>query len=212
MGQESLSGNFGQRHSGFGEVFGGQSSNVIFVAMMDIVVQRTGHVRFSMNGDDGFELSIDGRKVIDGWRGGRLRGSSVHRFELLEPGLHTLQMRYFEGVGESILRFETDQEVLEWTEVVCKGARNVPPSTRYFAYRALGETPEAISNRFAVPVDEILSLNNKLSRLTQISGSVVLPGSGQQAKNRKLIVLQGIDSSAEIPIDAIPPNFPIEDI
>lgn len=72
LGSEILDGNFGERYWGFGEVFADRSDNLTFDATMDIIVQKSGLVRFTMNGDDGFILRIDNRLVIDEWQGGRL--------------------------------------------------------------------------------------------------------------------------------------------
>lgn len=207
LGTQSLDGNFGELHHGFGEVVAGRRDNVTFNATMDIVVQRSGHVRFMMNGDDGFALWLDDRLLINEWQGGRLRVSDVSTFEFVQPGIHTLRMRYFEGVGESILRFETDPDVLQWTEVVCSGTRSIPPSTRYFVFDPAGATINSVSDRFDSSVPAIIALNPELSSSPVISKPVLLPGSAQPEKNRKLIVIQGIDSSAEINIISEPPNF-----
>ncbi|MDA1128012.1 MAG: tetratricopeptide repeat protein [Chloroflexi bacterium] len=207
LGSQTLQGNFGELHKGFGEVFAGRHDNIMLEADMDIVVQKHGYVRFTMNGDDGFDLRLDGRLIIDEWHGGSLRGAASSTLELIEPGLHTLHMRYFESIGESILRFKTDADVLQWEEFSCAGDRNFLPQRRYFTFEPTGSTTvDAISHRFNLPIPTILALNPQVTR-TEITSHVMLRGSAQPSINRKLIVIQGIDSSANTVISAVPPNF-----
>lgn len=191
----------------FGAVFAGHSDNVMFEATMDVVVQRSGHVGFTMNGDDGFELALDGDVLIDEWHSGGLRSDDPSKFEFLKPGLHTLRLRYFQGIGESILRFETDPDILQWTEVVCSGTRSFLPPVCYFVFDAAGMTVPSVSARFDLPGPAVFDLNPQVSLSPAIPGRILLPGSAEPEQNRKLIVIQGVNSSAEVAISADPPNF-----
>ena len=206
LGTEAWAGNF-LLHKGFGEVYAGRSNNVMFDATMVVAVQRSGYVKFIMNGDDGFELSLDDRPIINEWRGGSLRANSLSAFEMLEPGFHTLRLRYFEGVGESILSFETDADILSWLEVECFGTRSFLPDSRYFVFNEEGSSVSLASARFGLPVAEVLELNSSASNASETVERILLPGAPQARPNRKLIVVQGIDSAGGAIISSDPPNF-----
>lgn len=173
----------------WGEVFGGRSGNIQMDAEMQIVVQRTGPVTFIVGGDDGFRLSLEGTLLIDEWRPGGMRTRSVTR--LMQPGIYTLKLQYFEGVGEAILKFSADADVLEWTEATeCFGGYAQPPFDRYFVYPASGESVAQIAQRFDVPVEKSGNLPGVLQ------GRVVIPGERTEFTAPKVIILQGIDSKS----------------
>jgi hypothetical protein len=178
LGTETLDGNF-IRDRGSGEVFAGHSNNVMFDATMEIAVQRSGFVKFVMNGDDGFRLSLDNdpdaSPIIDDWKRGRWRSKDEDQFVMLEPGLHTLKLQYFENTGKSKLKFETDSDVLSWTEVECSGTRSLLPDSRYFVFNEEGATIDSASERFGVPVPDILELNEGVSDGSETVDRILLP-------------------------------------
>ena len=137
--------------STFGEVFGGRSDNLRMDAHMRIVVQRNGPVTFRVSGDDGFRLYLGEELVIDEWTAGAKRTRTETR--LMPPGVYLVTLQYFEGIGEAILEFEVDEDVLQWTEAIrCFGGYVEPPSVRYFVYEATEESAAQVAERFDIPL------------------------------------------------------------
>jgi beta-N-acetylglucosaminidase len=66
-------------------------------------VDQQGAYLFKVWADDGVRLYVDGNRVIDSWiaSGGDLREATV----ALSPGEHEVKIEYYEGTGNSLLKF-----------------------------------------------------------------------------------------------------------
>ncbi|MEM9755346.1 MAG: PA14 domain-containing protein, partial [Pseudomonadota bacterium] len=71
-----------------------------------IQVDEAGRFEFFLSGDDGARLYINGQPVVenDGLHSYRTRSGDIH----LEPGLHHVEVQYFENYGFAGLRLEWD--------------------------------------------------------------------------------------------------------
>ena len=74
------------------------------------MVQRQGPVLFTVGGDDGYRLKIDGEEIISQWDFHPYRETS--QMVKLEPGIYDLALDYFEWTGVARLSFKTDSEVV----------------------------------------------------------------------------------------------------
>lgn len=174
---------------GHGPLPGGRRDLIRLKAATTIVVQRHGPVSFTVGGDDGFRLRLNGEEILNDW------GNHGFRFQRkvrnLNPGVYALELDYYEWTGVARLSFETDADVLEWTEAVeCHGGYVEAPAGRYFVFRAAGEAVPELANRFGLPLSEY----DHISRV--VDGPAVLPGAGALTQAPKVVVIQGIDSSS----------------
>ena len=99
-----------------GEVFGDHKNMVLLDATMPIVVRRSGWTGFEIGGDDGFVLYLDGEAVLSDWNNGAARRWG--RYQWMRPGMYELRLRYYEWTDRAKLLFNTDQDILNWYEVV----------------------------------------------------------------------------------------------
>lgn len=99
---------------GRGDVFGGYPDYIGFQAYAVINMQREvgSPVRFTVGGDDGVKLYIDGVEVIDDYSRHSYRTRSVTR--TLTPGKHHLKLYYYEWTDVARVSFDCDSDVLEW--------------------------------------------------------------------------------------------------
>lgn len=94
----------------------GQSDDVSIRWTGKIVPEKTGAHVFSMIGDNGFRLWIDGKPVIDHWVDDWEREQTSQPVELTTGTAYDLKVEYFEHEGGSNLH-------LKWTE---PGGTKVP--------------------------------------------------------------------------------------
>ncbi len=170
---------------GTGPVFDGRADRLRLTATTQILVQRQGPVLFTVGGDDGFGLFLDGEEIIGDWRTEAFRQRS--RMVALEPGFHELSLEYFEDTGEAALSFQTDADVLIWDEVEeCTGGYAEPIDARFFtAPTSIGDAPQ-LADRFGLDEQSVAVLN-------PIPGDVaVLPGATDGGT--KIVIVQGLDS------------------
>lgn len=154
-------------------------------AQTTIVVQRQGPVLFTLGGDDGFRLFINGIEIISDWTPHSYRRHS--QMVMLNPGIYELTLDYFEWTGQAELSFQADDDILEWQEARrCFGGFVEAPTARYFVYHPTDETPDEVASRFGISRREIVDAN------LQPGGSYLLPGTS--TKGPKVIIIQGIDS------------------
>ena len=104
------------RDWGRGPVFSGRQDMLLLEATMTTVVSRPGWVWFEIGGDDGFELFIDGEKILDDWYDGSFRRWGRYRW--MRPGIHELRLRYYEWTDRAELLFNTRRDILKWSEAV----------------------------------------------------------------------------------------------
>lgn len=117
-----------QRDDNFGFVFKG-----------DIKIEEQGEYTFYLSSDDGSKLLIDGRLVIDqdGQHSAREKSEKL----MLNPGMHSIELAYFERLGNEKLDFSYSGPGF--------GKRTVPTEVLYF-----GEGEE-----FSLVKDEHVGLN-----------------------------------------------------
>jgi PA14 domain len=66
-----------------------------------------GTYRFSVTGDDGIRVLVDGTPVIDGWF---YQGPTTYTADVpLSAGPHTVVVEYFEHTGGAVARFSEAQ-------------------------------------------------------------------------------------------------------
>ena len=170
---------------GFGPVFVGREGKVRLEARATIVVQRQGPVLFTIGGDDGLRLFINGTEIISDWSTHSYREHS--RTVMLEPGVYELTLDYFEWTGLAELSFRADGDVLQWAETTqCFGGFVEAPDVRYFVHHPSEETPNQVATRFGLANPEVTELNR------EPFAPLLLPGTRTQGT--KVIVIQGIDS------------------
>ncbi|WP_299826356.1 PA14 domain-containing protein [uncultured Roseobacter sp.] len=82
----------------------------------NIEVQEGGSFDFFLGGDDGVILLINGEEVIDndGLHGYRTRSGEIE----LEPGTHSIEVRYFENYGHAGLKLEWEGPGTDGRELV----------------------------------------------------------------------------------------------
>ena len=142
---------------------------------------------FTVGGDDGFRLSINGLEFMGDWSDHSYRTAS--QTVMLNPGIYELTLDYFELTGQAELSFRVDSDVVQWQEAVsCSGRFVEPPAARFFVYHASGETLDEVANRFGISSQEIPTAN------AQRGGSILVPGT--VATSPKVVLIQGIDSSS----------------
>ena len=174
---------------GFGPVASGRKDATILEATAKIVVRREGPVVFTVAGDDGFRLRINGEEIIGVWSDHSER--TARRVVDLPPGIYHLELEYYEWTGVASLSFQTDPDVLTWVEAVsCLGGYTEPPKDRYFVFSTSGETPDQLASRFNVPSEATKYLGQALQ------GQAVIPGAGARRPPRKAVFLGGINSNS----------------
>jgi hypothetical protein len=90
---------------GRGPVFESGTNRGIALEMSGYIrLERTGTYSFQANTNDGFRLSIDGRRLIDDplWHADRF--SPEARLTILEPGWYSMRIRYFQRKGTATLQ------------------------------------------------------------------------------------------------------------
>jgi hypothetical protein len=82
---------------GYSMPFENHYDRIGFEATMRVKVQRDAPITFTVGGDDGYQLLIDGEEYISRWytHGYSTSSTTVS----LEKGFHTLTMRWFEWYG-----------------------------------------------------------------------------------------------------------------
>lgn len=170
----------------YGALFAEQGDMLGLRATTTIVVQRQGPVKFAVGGDDGYRLFLNGNKILYDWTDHPYLEKAA--FINLDPGMYELELQYYEYTGEAFLKFETDADVLVWSETVqCFGGYSQPPVVRFFTHSPQGQTLSQLADRFDISVQE-------LSRIKPSSGlQVLLPGA--RDVHKKVIYLQGLSSS-----------------
>lgn len=100
----------------------GRSDDVSVRWTGKIVPERTGAHTFSITGDNGFRLWIDGRLAIDHWVDDWDREQTAEPIELTAGRAHDIKVEYFEHYGGSNLH-------LRWTEP--GGAKKAVPQSAF---------------------------------------------------------------------------------
>ncbi len=179
---------------------GAPSSGLVITAEMDVVVQREGVFLFTGSGADEVELALDDRTVRSG-----TAPAEWAEFERLAPGRYKmrLQLRVLAGTGDSFERsplvpatLGVPSEILQWSELSCPGPRSVAPAGRYFWFDSEGAELDQIAGRFGVAPESIIGGGVS-------AGPVLVPGDAGRS-NPKLVLLQGLDSSADDKITSHP--------
>ena len=166
---------------GQGSVFGTREDRVGLKATTTVAVQRQGPVLFTVGGDDGFRLYLDGTEIISDWQPHSYRKQS--KMVMLNPGFYDLKLEYYERTAFARLTFTADSDVLQWQEATeCFGGFVKPPDGRYFEYPATGESVDDIAVRFGIDRHEISALN------PDIGDSLLLPGI--TTSGPKVIIIQ----------------------
>jgi hypothetical protein len=90
------------------------STMIGFEAFMQVNMQRSGPVTFTIGSDDGSRLFIDGIERIDNW-GSHLyqtKGITIN----LNQGIHTLELYYYNVGSFARMSFSCDPDILMWYE------------------------------------------------------------------------------------------------
>ncbi len=93
-------------------VFSSYADYVGFSATMNINMQRTGPVTFTIGSDDGARLYVDGVMQIDDWSTHGYRTTS--KVINLDQGTHTLTLWFYEITGTAHMSFDCDIDVIMW--------------------------------------------------------------------------------------------------
>lgn len=170
-----------------GEVFSGRSEQVRLEADTQMVLRRQGPVRFTVGGDDGYRLLLNERPVIDdGWSSHSYRRSSV--IKLLDPGVYSLHIDYYEWTDLAKLTFDMDADPLSWDEITeCRGAYVQAPQVRYSIFRT-GDSTTAVADKFGISPAQ--------TARAVLNNTPIFFVEGRPDSHRKIIILQGIDSYA----------------
>ena len=197
LGSSVLPANFSQDW-GRGEIFDGLQDNVRMQAEMDFVLQRHGPVTFRLGADDGYRLFLDGKPIIttyglpdfisESWSNHAYQETTVT--VLVQPGVHSLVMDYYEAGNLASLEFNMDADGHEWESFAsCTGSYSEPPDESYTVYSGI-ESHIELSDRFDL---DIASFDVDLLNATPI----ILIKKGAE-HHRKIIVLQGLDSGSSL--------------
>jgi hypothetical protein len=98
---------------GTGIVFSIYDDYIGFTATMQVKMQRSGPVAFTVGSDDGHILYLDGVVVVTDW-------AALHSYrtqtaiQYLTFGTHTLSLEYRETSGAARVSFECDSDILAW--------------------------------------------------------------------------------------------------
>jgi pimeloyl-ACP methyl ester carboxylesterase len=199
LGHRSETKNF-DNNWGRDAVYGTQRSNVYINADATIVVQRQGLVRFTVGGDDGYRLSVDGNNIINSWKDHPY--DQTTRYAYLTPGPHSLRLEYYERTGNARLKFVTDEDVLEWQVAKdCTGGYSQKLVTRYFLYDAPAESHDqaSVADRFDVNFNDADMLSARGNAYLESEyGSLFFVEAGEKA-DTKIIFLEGLGSSVACP-------------
>jgi hypothetical protein len=99
---------------GTGTVFSIYDDYIGFTATMQVNMQRSGPVTFTVGSDDGHILYLDGVVVVTDWAAlHSYRTQTAMRY--LTFGTHTLTLEYRETYGAARVSFECDSDILAWT-------------------------------------------------------------------------------------------------
>ncbi len=73
---------------------------------------KSGIYRFGVSGDDGYRLSIDGRKVITLWQN---QGETIRQYEesFIAGREYRIELDYFQSGGDAVIRFASDKRELK---------------------------------------------------------------------------------------------------
>jgi beta-glucosidase len=82
-------------------VKGLKSENISIRWTGSLNVEKAGKYYLGMNGDDGYRLYIDGKKIIDNWE----THSAELKYETvdLSKGSHSIKVEYFQGMGGYVI-------------------------------------------------------------------------------------------------------------
>ena len=98
---------------GTGIVFSIYDDYIGFTATMQVKMQRSGPVAFTVGSDDGHILYLDGVVVVTDWAAlHSYRTQTAIRY--LTFGTHTLSLEYRETSGAARVSFECDSDILAW--------------------------------------------------------------------------------------------------
>lgn len=98
---------------GTGIVFSIYDDYIGFTATMQVKMQRSGPVAFTVGSDDGHILYLDGIVVVTDWAAlHSYRTQTAIRY--LTFGTHTLSLEYRETSGGARVSFECDSDILAW--------------------------------------------------------------------------------------------------
>ena len=98
---------------GTGIVFSIYDDYIGFMATMQVKMQRSGPVAFTVGSDDGHILYLDGVVVVTDWAAlHSYRTQTAIRY--LTFGTHTLSLEYRETSGGARVSFECDSDILAW--------------------------------------------------------------------------------------------------
>jgi hypothetical protein len=98
---------------GTGIVFSIYDDYIGFMATMQVKMQRSGPVAFTVGSDDGHILYLDGVVVVTDWAAlHSYRTQTAIRY--LTFGTHTLSLEYRETSGAARVSFECDSDILAW--------------------------------------------------------------------------------------------------
>ena len=123
---------------GYGAPASGLPADYFSVHWRETFALDAGTYRFYAKVDDGVRVTVDGHRVIDGWRQGayRLYTGDIY----LGHGDHTVEVDYFEATG-------TAQVHVWWEKVGSAQPGDEPPSTmwygEFFANESLAGAPVA---------------------------------------------------------------------
>ncbi|MDG2424249.1 MAG: DUF1080 domain-containing protein [Phycisphaerales bacterium] len=84
--------------------FLGYSEHFVLLADGSIVINEPGVYEFRLTSDDGSELWIAGQQVVD--HGGLHSASAVDGTIVLDIGTHPFQVKFFQDMGDAVLRLE----------------------------------------------------------------------------------------------------------
>jgi len=187
VGGEVWPGNFAHDW-GAGAIIGGRKDQVVLEAKMDILLQRQGLVGFTVGGDDGYRLFLDGELITpeSAWSSHSYRKTTL--LKALDAGIHRLRLEYFEAGSLARLEFNVDGDVLQWSRVKeCFGGYSRSPRGRYLYY-ALTNDRASVADQFGIPTDWVLPVQGRSPP------AFVIPG--EASPPRTVIVLQGIDTAS----------------
>lgn len=100
---------------GYGSVYAGYNDGIGFTADTSFYVQTPGMYTFTIGGDDGTRLYVDGILVITNWRDQPYSQRSTIRY--FSIGWHTMSIGYYEYLNAAKVLFDVDKgNLFTWEE------------------------------------------------------------------------------------------------
>lgn len=89
-----------------------------FAARAVVFAPRSGLFRFTIGSDDGMQLAVDDRVILENqWQGGGSYATKTTQIQL-SKGKHKLYLEYYDRSGGASASFDCDHELLTWVETV----------------------------------------------------------------------------------------------